>query len=73
MVDVLTEQAAQEEFRQLVESSRARALWFMKQDAPADITGPLAQTMLDSIAQKANRVDWVKCRRLKQWLSQHSR
>ena len=67
----MTREEAQRRFRTLVEDQRARALWHLRPSLAADITGPDAVRMLDSIALHGTRAVWLEARELKRWRSQH--
>lgn len=58
-------------FKKLVDSYRTRALWFTNNAQPVDITAPGSVGVLNSIAQKCSRADWVEIKKIKQWLSQN--
>lgn len=62
---------ASQEFRELVDGARTRCLWFL---APDDLPGErgLQLETLDLIKRYGTREDYVRARRLEQWLRQHS-
>ena len=60
-----------EEFVDLVRSSRSRCLWFTDPDhLPTDREAQLE--LLRLIQRYGTREDYVRARRLRQWLSQRS-
>jgi agmatine/peptidylarginine deiminase len=65
----LTYETAQEKFRQLLAQYRHNALWFLKSDVNVDITDSHADRILDLIACKASRSNWLTIRKLKEWRS----
>jgi len=58
---------AQEEFRNLFEKDKSRALWFMRDSVSVDIIGPDADIRLESIARNGLREIWLEVRRLLKW------
>jgi hypothetical protein len=69
----LTEQEAQRELDELIESQRARALWFLRPDIHVAITDPSAARVLSSLAQHGSREAWIRVRTLQRWRLQHTR
>jgi hypothetical protein len=65
----LAYETAQEQFRRLLAEYRHNALWFMKGDVTVDITDSDADRILDLIACKASRTNWLTIRKLKEWRS----
>ena len=62
---------ASEEFVELVEAARHRCLWFfVADDLPAE--RDLQIETLDLIKRYGNRDDYIRARRLEQWLQQYS-
>ena len=63
--------SASEEFVDLVETARGRCLWFFAaDDLPAE--RDLQLETLDLIKRYGTRDDYVRARRLEQWLRQNS-
>lgn len=64
-------QEPSQEFVALVEASRARCLWFLR---PDDLPGDrdLQFQTLDLIKRYGTRDDYVRARRLEEWLRQSS-
>jgi hypothetical protein len=62
---------ASQEFAELVAHCRTRCLWFLAPDKlPAGREAQLRA--LECVERYGNREDFIRARRLKQWLSQHS-
>jgi hypothetical protein len=62
---------ASDEFVELVESARRRCLWyFAADDMPAERS--LQLETLELIKRYGNRDDYIRARRLEQWLRQNS-
>ncbi|HET9767708.1 MAG TPA: hypothetical protein VFS60_12715 [Thermoanaerobaculia bacterium] len=60
-----------QDFVDLVQTARRRCLWyFVADDLPAE--RDLQLDTLELIKRYGNRDDFVKARRLEQWLRQHS-
>ena len=72
-LEVFSIEEAQGIFRQLVTLYKTRALWFLPSDIIVDIFGKSSISILDHIAVKCTRPDWVQVKKLKQWLLQNSK
>jgi|SoiMethySBSTD1v2_1073268.scaffolds.fasta_scaffold1376960_2 hypothetical protein len=59
-----------QDFVDLVRTARRRCLWYFVDDLPAE--RDLQLDTLELIKRYGNRDDYVKARRLEQWLRQHS-
>ena len=70
---VLTCEEARKEFQLLVETQRETSLWFAGSLAELDVMHPQALRVLDQIAVHCSREVWIRVRRLKKWLLQHTR
>lgn len=68
-----TSSLARQEFESLVAEYRDTALWYLKPGVHIDLSDPMADTILDRMAEKAPRSRWLAIRKLKKWRSQHFR
>lgn len=70
---VMSTKQAQQEFRQLAESQRARALWHLRPTLAVDILSSEADGILRSIALHGTLETWLRAKGLMRWRSQHSK
>lgn len=64
---------AEQEFQKLVQAYRTRALWFMDSTQTVELKSPTTLSIINSIAEKCSRAEWVRLKKIKQWLLQNSR
>ena len=59
------------QFSELVRQCRAHCLWFLDQDVMPDARDAQLR-VLEYVERYGNRDEFIRARRLKQWLSRHS-
>jgi hypothetical protein len=62
-------EAAQEQFERIVTEYRHTALWFLNDDIAVSLQNPVADRILDTLANTAPRSTWITIRKLKKWRS----
>lgn len=73
LIPPISFEEAEHLFRKLVTTYRTRALWFMDETQTGELKSPATSSVLNRIAEKCSRTDWVKVKKIQQWLLQNSR